>query len=121
VFGFYYDYADIVTDGYVLNQRPARGIAFCVPGFFMKTYNSLFYPLISFENLQSAYEKAKLHKMSPEILEFGENLYRNILLLMHELWTKTYQPMPLRKFILRDPKTRVICISDFRDRVVHHA
>ncbi len=29
--------------------------------------------------------------------------------------------MPLKKFVLRDPKTRVICVSEFRDRVVHHA
>ena len=29
--------------------------------------------------------------------------------------------MPLKTFILRDPKTRKISKSDFRDRVIHHA
>ena len=34
---------------------------------------------------------------------------------------QTYKPLPLETFILRDPKTRKISKSDFRDRVVHHA
>lgn len=33
----------------------------------------------------------------------------------------SYKPKPLESFILRDPKTRKISSSDFRDRVVHHA
>jgi retron-type reverse transcriptase len=41
--------------------------------------------------------------------------------LHNELRTKTYKPLPLTTFVLRDPKTRVISKSDFRDRVVHHA
>lgn len=40
---------------------------------------------------------------------------------MRELRTKTYKPKPLQTFILRDPKTRKICVSEFRDRIVHHA
>ena len=35
--------------------------------------------------------------------------------------TFTYQPRPLIHFILRDPKTRKISKSDFRDRIIHHA
>ena len=35
--------------------------------------------------------------------------------------TLTYGPKPLKNFILRDPKTRKISKSDFRDRIVHHA
>ena len=33
----------------------------------------------------------------------------------------TYKPKPLETFILRDPKTRKISKSDFRDRIIHHA
>jgi hypothetical protein len=33
----------------------------------------------------------------------------------------TYRPAPIKTFIVRDPKTRKIGASDFRDRVVHHA
>jgi retron-type reverse transcriptase len=32
-----------------------------------------------------------------------------------------YSPLPLKTFILRDPKTRKISKSSFRDRIVHHA
>src|SRR3989344_564998 len=31
-----------------------------------------------------------------------------------------YEPRPLKQFVIRDPKTRVIHASHFRDRVVHH-
>jgi len=34
--------------------------------------------------------------------------------------TNTYKPKPLKTFILRDPKTRKISKSDFRDRIIHH-
>lgn len=34
---------------------------------------------------------------------------------------QTYKPKPLKTFIIRDPKTRKISKSAFRDRVVHHA
>ena len=41
---------------------------------------------------------------------------------MHnELKNLTYNPKPLETFILRDPKTRIINKSDFKDRIVHHA
>ena len=33
----------------------------------------------------------------------------------------TYKPKSLKKFIIRDPKTRTIHSSAFRDRVVYHA
>lgn len=32
-----------------------------------------------------------------------------------------YSPKPLVDFIVRDPKTRKISKSDFKDRIVHHA
>lgn len=41
--------------------------------------------------------------------------------LHYELRYGTYKPRPLKTFVLRDPKTRKISKSDFRDRVVHHA
>lgn len=34
---------------------------------------------------------------------------------------QSYKTKPLKTFILRDPKTRKISKSDFRDKVVHHA
>lgn len=48
-------------------------------------------------------------------------MQKNLLVLHTELKTKTYLPKPLTAFIIRDPKTRLIHKSDFRDRVIHHA
>ena len=45
----------------------------------------------------------------------------NLKRLKYELETLTYTPSPLTTFIIRDPKTRKISASHFRDRVVHHA
>ncbi len=41
--------------------------------------------------------------------------------LQKELINQTYFPKPLKTFILRDPKTRKISKSTFRDKIVHHA
>ena len=55
------------------------------------------------------------------IIEFEKDLLKNLFMLHYELKNKTYKPKPLINFILRDPKTRKISKSAFRDRVVHHA
>ncbi len=78
--------------------------------------------LCSFRNLELAFRKArrnKRHKRS--VQEFELNLERNLLQLKRELETFTYKPRKLKRFVIRDPKTRVISSSHFRDRVVHHA
>src|SRR3989338_4749174 len=88
----------------------------------MKTYKHLWDKLCTFENLEEAYELAKLNKSTnPKIIEFEKHWRLQLCLLLKELRTQTYKPQPLKKFLLRDPKTRIICVSDFRDRVIHHA
>lgn len=88
----------------------------------MRTYNNLYNRLCSWENLHNAYLKACLHKScNPKIQEFDKHWRLNLCILMRELRTRTYNPARLNTFILRDPKTRKICVSDFRDRIVHHA
>ncbi len=88
----------------------------------MKTYKNLFDRLISLENLENAYWKARKHKSNnPAVHEF-EKHWRLYLVMLHmTLKNRIYTPQPLRMFILRDPKTRRICVSEFRDRIVHHA
>ncbi len=87
----------------------------------MKTYNCLFQELISLKNFEEAYEKARKRKsFSKEVQNFQEHWRLNLIGLRKEIMTKTYAPQPLKTFILRDPKTRVICVSSFRDRIVHH-
>ena len=88
----------------------------------MKTYSNLYDNLCSYENLQLAFRKAKKGKSSKQyVIEFEKNLEDNLLMLRSELLLHSYKPQTLKTFILRDPKTRKISKSDFKDRVVHHA
>ena len=88
----------------------------------MKSYNNLYEQLISYENLELAFKRAKKRKtLKNYVVEFKINLKDNLLKLQNELQTFTYRPRALEIFVIRDPKTRKISASDFRDRVVHHA
>jgi len=88
----------------------------------MKTYKNLYEKIYSKGNILLAYQKAIKGKSSrPDIKEFKKHLFRNLEALHQELKTQTYKPRPLKKFIIRDPKTRTIHKSDFRDRIIHHA
>lgn len=74
------------------------------------------------ENLQAAYMKARRHKtQTSAVRDFDAHARYHLATLHRELLDHSYRPKPLKTFILRDPKTRRICVSDFADRVVHHA
>ncbi len=88
----------------------------------MKTYNKLYEKLYSIDNLISAFKKARKGKSKKAyVINFESNLERNIAMLQKDLRLKKYNPNKLKKFIIRDPKTRTIHSSIFRDRIVHHA
>ena len=88
----------------------------------MKSYNKLYEKIISFENLILAWQKARKGKTGKGyVIEFELELFCNLMALHYELKYESYKPKPLVSFILRDPKTRVISKSEFRDRIVHHA
>lgn len=88
----------------------------------MKTYKNLYAKLCSKENIALAFKKARKRKTKkPYVIEFKNNLDENLELLRWELLSDTYKPRPLRTFIVREPKTRKIRKSYFRDRIVHHA
>ena len=88
----------------------------------MKTYNKLYEKITSWENLVLAWQKARKGKTNRlYVIEFEKEVEMNLIDLQEELKFKTYFPKHLQTFILRDPKTRVISKSDFRDRIVHHA
>ena len=109
------------------NNRPSNSLEMtpscsrtCVD--LMKTYKHLFERMWSHENLLEAVRKAKKGKSKKSyVIEFEANLENELLKLQQELSSKTYLPSPLTTFIVRDPKTRKISASHFRDRVVHHA
>ncbi len=88
----------------------------------MKTCNDLYGQLCSYDNLHLAFRKARKHKtLKDYVVEFEKDLKNNLLQLRLELMLHSYRPEPLKTFVLRDPKTRTISKSAFRDRVVHHA
>jgi len=81
------------------------------------------YPQIyNLSNLLCAWRKARKGKTKKQyVIEFEKDIIINLLQLQAELIDQIYKPKPLKTFILRDPKTRIISKSDFRDRVIHHA
>jgi len=88
----------------------------------MENYSNLFEELCSFRNLSVAFSKARKNKrFRDDVSTFELNLEEELLKLKQELKTQSYRPKPLRKFVIRDSKSRVIHASNFRDRVVHHA
>jgi retron-type reverse transcriptase len=88
----------------------------------MITYNKLYEKLYSYENLLFAYKKAKKGKPKKiYVVNFEKNLEKNLLNLQEDLIKKNYYPSNMNRFIVRDPKTRTIHSSIFRDRIVHHA
>ncbi|MEK6887539.1 MAG: reverse transcriptase domain-containing protein [Candidatus Aenigmatarchaeota archaeon] len=83
---------------------------------------SLYEKMCLMKNFRNAYKKARKGKGSKwYVKEFNKDLEKNLLQLQKELLNMTYEPKPLKQFTIKDPKTRVISASNFRDRVVHHA
>ena len=88
----------------------------------MNSYKNIYPKIYDMKNLILAYKKARKNKSKKfYVTQFEENSAYNIKILHDELKNQTYKPLPLNTFILRDPKTRKISKSDFRDRIVHHA
>jgi retron-type reverse transcriptase len=89
----------------------------------MKKENEFDYNyLCSMGNLTLAWRNARKGKSKrKDVIKFEKDLIKNLLDLHYELKNTTYKPKPLVTFVLRDPKTRVISKSYFRDRIVHHA
>ena len=105
------------------NNNRLRGIAhFNAETLLLKTpHRDLWKELCSIDNLESAYKKARKHKtLKSYVLEFEKNLIENLNQLQIELLFHSYTPRLLETFILREPRTRKISKSHFRDRIVHH-
>ena len=84
--------------------------------------NNIYPKIYSMRNLILSWQKARKGKTRKDyIIEFESKLRENLICLHPKLKNQTYFPKPLKTFILRDPKTRKISKSDFRDRIVHHA
>ena len=55
------------------------------------------------------------------ILHYEQNLAVNLSLLLERLENDSYEPQPLRRFYVHDPKTRLIEAPCLEDRIVQHA
>ena len=88
----------------------------------MKTYKHLYPRLCEFENLYTAFLRARKGKRSrPDVAAFEDNLEAELPQLQAELLDESYQPGPYRHFTIYEGKPRRISAAPFRDRVVHHA
>jgi RNA-directed DNA polymerase len=88
----------------------------------MKTYRNLYPQICSFQNLLSAFWKARRHKSArPDVAAFEFDLERNLFQLEEELLSETYRPSSYHNFYIYEPKKRLVSAAPFRDRVVHHA
>ncbi len=88
----------------------------------MKTYKHLYPQICSFENLLTAFYRARRHKpKTPAMCAFEFNLEENLFALQEELQNQTYQPGGYHHFYIYEPKKRKVSAAPFRDRVVHHA
>lgn len=88
----------------------------------VETYRNLYERIYAYDNLKLAWKRARNGKTKRDyVINFESDLENNINRLKRELETFTYAPAQLDTFIVRDPKTRKISASQFRDRVVYHA
>ncbi len=88
----------------------------------MKRIGNIFEELTTFDNLLLASKKAMRRKRNKKtISEFYFNLENEIFEIQNELIQKTYRTGPYIQFEIREHKRRLICSSNFRDRVVHHS
>jgi RNA-directed DNA polymerase len=88
----------------------------------MKRHAHLMPRICTWENLAQAFHKAAAGKRrSAAVIRFEANLPHELNTLVGELESGIWQPGAFHRFLVRDPKLRVIHAAPFRDRVVHHA
>lgn len=92
------------------------------PGGNLKRKGNLFNTAFSRENIRLAYLDARKGKRKKQAcFNFETALGANLKDLQSELRSDSYHPRPYIKFIVHEPKERIIYAPDFRDIVVQHA
>ncbi len=88
----------------------------------MKRQGYLWQDIIKFNNLlQAAKQAQKSKRFNTNVLEFNENLERELITMQQQLQDKSYQFGEYKTFYIVEPKKRMISAAPYRDRVVHHA
>lgn len=87
-----------------------------------KKHRRLIDGITNVEALRAAYRRASAGKRSTSgYLHFKEEYEAIIFELSRQLQAGTWQPEPMRHFVIWEPKRRNISAPSFRDRVVHHS
>lgn len=87
-----------------------------------KKYKRLYSNICDINNLEKSYLRAQQGKRySNGFLVFKENEQSNLLNINNELVNETWNPDSYRRFIVYEPKLRLIEAPSFSDRIVHHS
>jgi len=88
----------------------------------MKRHGCFYEDIYLYPNLCDAFHKAsKGRQNDPEVVEFRKNFAVNIDALQKGLRDQSPDIGHYTYFVVRDPKTRLICAASFPERVLHHA
>ena len=88
----------------------------------MKRAGNLYWKIAEIENLELAFWKAQRGKSGKnEVKQFRKNLHANLLSIRNEFLTGNVTLGNYHYFTVYDPKERIICAADFRERVIQHA
>ncbi len=88
----------------------------------MTPLNGLWERVTDWENLLSAYRKARRGKADRrEVQRFALELEYELFSIARSLRERRYEPGSYRQFWIKDRKRRLISAAPFRDRVIQHA
>jgi hypothetical protein len=78
--------------------------------------------VVAYDNfLRADKDSSKGKRFRPEVMEFNNDLCANLLSLEAEFLTGDYESGPYRERFVYIPQTRLIQVSQFRDRVAQQA
>lgn len=85
-----------------------------------KRVNHIFKSKIKFKNMMSAYLRASKNKhTTKEVILFDMDLASNLVSILKDIYYGRYRLGKYRNFTVYIPKSRVIQLLPFRDRVMH--
>ena len=88
----------------------------------MRRAGNLIERIADADNIRLAFWKASQGKQIKQaVVRFRENLDDEVRSLRNQLLVGSFTWGPYHKFLIRDPKERVICAAPLRDQVAHHA
>ncbi len=88
----------------------------------MKRVGYLIDKIADLDNLYEAFRLACRGKQrKAEVLKFRKDLDKNLYILRKQILSGDVRVGNYHYFTIHDPKERIICAADFRERVLHHA